>query len=311
MKYTPEQQKAIETVDKNLVVTAGAGAGKTRVLVARILYIIKQGMADIDEIVAITYTNKAALEIRDRLRKEMMKEKNDRVFLKNLRKLGIAYIGTIHSFCLRLLKENPVEAGIDPDVKILEEYRANAWLKDSIEETVLDNLENKFVFQLTFELGFSKLVRELYNTMLKMQNQGNKPSVIDKMAAPYRGQNIDLVVGPEARGFVIGAPLAYALNAGFVPIRKPGKLPADTLRYEYSLEYGKGILEIHRDAIVPGQRVLIVDDLLATGGTVEAAINMVKQLGGEIAGLAFLIELTDLGGRTRLADYNITSVVQY
>jgi len=135
--------------------------------------------------------------------------------------------------------------------------------------------------------------------------------VIDKMAAPYRGQNIDLVVGPEARGFVIGAPLAYALNAGFVPIRKPGKLPADTLRYEYSLEYGKGILEIHRDAIVPGQRVLIVDDLLATGGTVEAAINMVKQLGGEIAGLAFLIELTDLGGRTRLADYNITSVVQY
>lgn len=201
MKYTPEQQKAIETVDKNLVVTAGAGAGKTRVLVARILYILKQGMADIDEIVAITYTNKAALEIRDRLRKEMMKEKNDSVFLKNLRKLGIAYIGTIHSFCLRLLKENPVEAGIDPDVKILEEYRANAWLKDSIEETVLDNLENKFVFQLTFELGFSKLVRELYNTMLKMQNQGNKPSVIDKMAASEEEKTIAMLIEKSYKAY--------------------------------------------------------------------------------------------------------------
>jgi len=183
MEYTPEQQKAIETVDKNLAVTAGAGAGKTRVLVSRILYILKQGLADIDEIVAITYTNKAALEIRERLRKEMLKQKKHSVFSKNLRKLGIAYIGTIHSFCLRLLKENPVEAGIDSDVKILEEYRANAWLKDSIEEAVLDNLENLYVFQLTSELGFSKLVREFYSTMKTMQNQGVDTTVIEKMAA--------------------------------------------------------------------------------------------------------------------------------
>ena len=156
MKYTPEQKKAIETVDKNLVVTAGAGAGKTRVLVDRILYILKRGMADMDEIVAITYTNKAALEIRERLRIEMIKQKDEGDISKNLERLGIAYIGTIHSFCLRLLKENPVEAGIDPDVKILEEYRANAWLKESIRETIINNLENRIVFQLTSEMEIGR-----------------------------------------------------------------------------------------------------------------------------------------------------------
>ncbi len=194
MKYTPEQQKAIETVDKNLVVTAGAGAGKTRVLVARILYILRQGLADIDEIVAITYTNKAALEIRERLFKEMRKDKDDSVLSKNLRKLGIAYIGTIHSFCFRLLKENPVEGEIDPDVKILEEYRANAWLKDSIEETVLSCLENEMVFQLTAEMGFSKLVRELFSTMKAMQNQGVVPSIIEKMAASDEEKTIAILI---------------------------------------------------------------------------------------------------------------------
>ncbi|NLZ54926.1 MAG: UvrD-helicase domain-containing protein [Thermoanaerobacteraceae bacterium] len=194
MEYTPEQQKAIEIVDKNLAVTAGAGAGKTRVLVARILYILRQGLADIDEIVAITYTNKAALEIRERLRQEMMKERKDSILSKNLRKLGTAYIGTIHSFCFRLLRENPVEADIDPDIKILEEFRANAWLKEGIERTVLDNLENTLVFQLTSKLGFSKLVRELYNTMINMQNQGIEPSVIEKMAVSDEEKTIALLI---------------------------------------------------------------------------------------------------------------------
>ena len=194
MEYTREQQKAIETVDQNLVVTAGAGAGKTRVLVARILHILKQGLADIDKIVAITYTNKAALEIRERLFREMTKEKNNSTISKHLNKLGIAYIGTIHSFCFRLLKENPVEAGIDPDAKILEEFRANAWLKDSIEKTVLDNLENTLVFQLTSELGFSKLVRELYNTMKTMQNQGIEPTCIEKMAVSDQEKTIAILI---------------------------------------------------------------------------------------------------------------------
>ncbi|MGB4450477.1 MAG: UvrD-helicase domain-containing protein, partial [Tepidanaerobacteraceae bacterium] len=183
MKYTPEQQKAIVTVDKDLAVTAGAGAGKTRVLVDRIIYILKNGLADIDEIVAITYTNKAALEIRERLRKEMLNQKEDSLFSIKLKKLGIAYIGTIHSFCLRLLMENPVEAGINSDAKILEEYRADAWLRESIEERVLENLDNDYVFQLTSELGFYKLLRELFSTMKTMQNQGIDPTVVEKMAA--------------------------------------------------------------------------------------------------------------------------------
>jgi ATP-dependent helicase/nuclease subunit A len=194
MKYTPEQKKAIETVDKNLVVTAGAGAGKTRVLVDRILYILKRGMADMDEIVAITYTNKAALEIRERLRIEMIKQKDEGDISKNLERLGIAYIGTIHSFCLRLLKENPVEAGIDPDVKILEEYRANAWLKESIRETIINNLENRIVFQLTSEMGFLKLSNELYGNMIKMQNQGVNPSIIHKMAVSEEEKTLAMLI---------------------------------------------------------------------------------------------------------------------
>ncbi|EAX46771.1 adenine phosphoribosyltransferase [Thermosinus carboxydivorans Nor1] len=134
---------------------------------------------------------------------------------------------------------------------------------------------------------------------------------IDALCAAYAEEQIDLVVGPEARGFAVGAPVAYRLGAGFVPVRKPGKLPAETLRYEYTLEYGKDALEIHRDAIIPGQRVLIVDDLLATGGTTEATIRMVEQLGGKVVGLAFLIELSYLNGRNRLKDYRIVSLAVY
>lgn len=134
---------------------------------------------------------------------------------------------------------------------------------------------------------------------------------IDRLAETYKQQSIDVVIGPEARGFVVGAPVAYVLGAGFVPVRKPGKLPSETISYEYSLEYGKDALEIHKDAIAPGSRVLIVDDLLATGGTTLATIKMVEKLGGKIVGLAFLIELSFLNGRQVLSGYDITSLVQY
>ena len=136
-------------------------------------------------------------------------------------------------------------------------------------------------------------------------------SAIQQIAGSYRESGIDLVVGPEARGFVIGAPAAFALGAGFIPVRKPGKLPGETVRHEYSLEYGTDILEIHRDAIMPGQRVLIVDDLLATGGTILATIALVEKLGGVVAGVSFLIELTYLNGREKLKEYQVTSLIQY
>lgn len=134
---------------------------------------------------------------------------------------------------------------------------------------------------------------------------------VDLLVEKFAGQQIDLVVGPEARGFVVGAPVAYALGAGFVPVRKPGKLPADVLHYEYTLEYGSDVLEIHRDAILPGQKVLIIDDLLATGGTTKAVISMVKELGGEVVGLGFLIELLFLHGRESLQGYAVESLLQY
>lgn len=134
---------------------------------------------------------------------------------------------------------------------------------------------------------------------------------IDALSEPFIGKGIELVVGPEARGFVIGAPVAYALGAGFVPVRKPGKLPAETLKHEYDLEYGKDSLEIHKDAITPGQKVLIVDDLLATGGTVQATIAMVEALGGIVVGLVFLIELSYLDGRRNLTNYDVMSLLKY
>lgn len=134
---------------------------------------------------------------------------------------------------------------------------------------------------------------------------------IDDLAAAFVDEKIDVVVGPEARGFAVGAPVAYKLNAGFVPIRKPGKLPGEVLRYEYSLEYGKDVLEVHRDAISPGQKVLIVDDLLATGGTAQATAKMVEQLGGEVVGLGVLIELTYLKGREMFPNCRIVSLAQY
>jgi adenine phosphoribosyltransferase len=135
--------------------------------------------------------------------------------------------------------------------------------------------------------------------------------VIDRMAEAVKGERIDLVVGMESRGFIFAAPLADRLGAGFVPVRKLGKLPAETIEVEYDLEYGTATLEIHRDAISPGQRVLVVDDLLATGGTVLGTIELVRRLGGEIAGLSFMVELTSLGGRDKLDEFAIHTLIAY
>jgi adenine phosphoribosyltransferase len=134
---------------------------------------------------------------------------------------------------------------------------------------------------------------------------------IDLMVEPYRDVGVDIVVGMESRGFIFSGPIAIALKAGLVPVRKLGKLPAETVSVEYALEYGSNTLEIHKDAISRGQRVLIVDDLLATGGTVRGTIELVERLQGEIVGLGFLVELLFLKGRDRLAGYKTTSVVQY
>jgi adenine phosphoribosyltransferase len=134
---------------------------------------------------------------------------------------------------------------------------------------------------------------------------------IELMIEPYRDERIDIVVGMESRGFIFSAPMAYQLNAGLVPVRKLGKLPAETLTVEYALEYGSNTLEIHRDAIQAGQRVLVVDDLLATGGTVKGTIELVERLKGEVVGLAFLVELDFLKGRDRLEGRRVTSVIRY
>jgi len=136
-------------------------------------------------------------------------------------------------------------------------------------------------------------------------------SVIDMLAARYHTALVDVVVGVESRGFIFGGALAHQLKAGFVPVRKRGKLPARTIEEEYALEYGRDILAIHEDAIQPGQRVLIVDDLLATGGTMAATVRLVERLGGKIVGAAFLIELAFLGGRAKLPGHEVHSVITY
>jgi adenine phosphoribosyltransferase len=134
---------------------------------------------------------------------------------------------------------------------------------------------------------------------------------IDSMATPFTGQKIDVVVGIESRGFILGGAVADRLGAGFVPVRKLGKLPSQTIRASYALEYGNDSLEMHQDGVEPGQHVLVVDDLLATGGTARATVDLVKQLGGSVEGVTFLIELVTLGGRSRLAGEKVTAVLQY
>ena len=134
---------------------------------------------------------------------------------------------------------------------------------------------------------------------------------IELLAAAVDGLEVDLVVGMESRGFIFAAPLAYILNVGFVPVRKLGKLPAPTIRAEYELEYGTNVLEVHVDALGQGSRVLVVDDLLATGGTVAATVDLIERLGGSVAACAFLVELTALRGRDRLAGHRVMSLIQY
>ncbi len=136
-------------------------------------------------------------------------------------------------------------------------------------------------------------------------------SIVEELTARYSGRRIAKVVGIESRGFILGGTLANQLGAGFVPVRKPGKLPADSFEVKYNLEYGASSLAIHRDAIAIGERVLIVDDLLATGGTAAATVHLVRQLGGEIAGLDFLVELKSLNGRDKLSGYDVHSTIVY
>ena len=166
-----------------------------------------------------------------------------------------------------------------------------------------------------------KLIREVpdfpkkgilfYDITTLLKDKTGFAQLIDLFSEHYIGKQIDLILGMEARGFIFGPALAYRLNAGFVPVRKPGKLPAATVKVEYELEYGSNALEVHTDAVQKGQRVLIVDDLLATGGTAEATARLVKSLGGEIAGLAFVVELDFLNGRDKLKPYNVFSLLHY
>ena len=166
-----------------------------------------------------------------------------------------------------------------------------------------------------------KLIREIpdfpkkgilfYDITTLLKDKTGFAMLIDKLSEHYIAQKIDLVLGMEARGFIFAPALAYRLNAGFVPVRKKGKLPAECVRFDYALEYGENTLEMHKDAIQKGQRVLIVDDLLATGGTAEATAKLVSSVGGEIAGLGFVVELEFLKGRERLKEYEVMSLLRY
>jgi adenine phosphoribosyltransferase len=150
-----------------------------------------------------------------------------------------------------------------------------------------------------------------YDITTILKDKAGFAQLIDALASYYIGKDIDLVLGIEARGFIFGPALAYRLNAGFVPVRKPRKLPAPTARVSYDLEYGSDAVEIHLDAIEPGQRVIIVDDLLATGGTMQATVKLVQKLGGHISGLAFIVELDFLKGREKFENYDVFSLLHY
>ena len=166
-----------------------------------------------------------------------------------------------------------------------------------------------------------KLIREVpdfpkkgilfYDITTLLKDKLGFATLIDALAEYYLPKKVDLILGMEARGFIFGPALAYRLNAGFVPVRKPGKLPAPAARVEYELEYGTNVLEIHKDAVQNGQRVIIVDDLLATGGTAEATTKLATSLGAEIAGLGFVVELDFLKGREKLKQYDVYSLLHY
>ncbi|HLS59555.1 MAG TPA: adenine phosphoribosyltransferase [Virgibacillus sp.] len=144
-----------------------------------------------------------------------------------------------------------------------------------------------------------------------MDNGKAFKQAIDEVVEYAQDKEVDIIVGPEARGFIIGCPVAYALETGFVPVRKEGKLPREVIKVKYGLEYGENVLTIHKDAVKPGQRVLITDDLLATGGTIEATINLVEELGGIVVGCAFFIELSYLNGLDKLEGYDVLTLMRY
>jgi len=150
-----------------------------------------------------------------------------------------------------------------------------------------------------------------YDITTLLKDAAGLRALIDELGAGYVGKGIDKVVGIEARGFIFAPAVAYALNAGFIPVRKPKKLPAATERVEYALEYGTDVLEIHKDSIEPGENVLIVDDVLATGGTAAAVTKLVEKLGGKVAGLGFVIELDFLNGRAKLPGRDIRAMIHY
>lgn len=159
--------------------------------------------------------------------------------------------------------------------------------------------------------GFPKEGISFKDVTTILQDKEALKYTVDTIVNYLKDKNIDIVVGPEARGFLFGAPVAYALGAGFVPVRKKGKLPFHTIGVSYDLEYGSDELEIHKDAIKPGQRIAIVDDLLATGGTIGSVAKLVEQVGGEVVSIDFVIELTELNGSDKLKGYDIVSLVQY
>ncbi len=158
---------------------------------------------------------------------------------------------------------------------------------------------------------FPKPGVNFYDITTLLKDEAGLRAVIDQLGAAYKGKGIEIVAGIEARGFIFAPAVAYALEAGFVPVRKPKKLPAETERVEYDLEYGTDVLEIHRDAIEPGQKVLIVDDVLATGGTAKAVAQLIEKLGGNLVGLSFVIELDFLKGRDKLPGHHVNSLLHY
>src|SRR5690606_34952461 len=151
-----------------------------------------------------------------------------------------------------------------------------------------------------------------FKDITPLMNNGEAfKSAIDEIVQFAKEKKIDLVVGPEARGFIIGCPVSYALGVGFAPVRKEGKLPREVIKVDYGLEYGRNVLTIHKDAIKPGQRVLVTDDLLATGGTIEATIKLVEELGGIVVGCAFIVELSYLDGMDKLKGYDVLTLMSY
>lgn len=169
--------------------------------------------------------------------------------------------------------------------------------------------------------NLKKLIREVpdfpkpginfYDITTLLKHPEGLRLTVDALSSEFKDEQVDVVLGIEARGFIFAPALAYHLNAGFVPVRKPSKLPAETAKVSYALEYGEDTLEIHRDAVAAGQRVIIADDLLATGGTAKAAVDLVEGLGGVVAGLVFVVELEFLPGRAKLAGYDVRSLIKY